>query len=127
MRAVLLVLALTALAACHEDAPTPVADPLALIGTGTDWRITEIAGAAVPEAVSVTMLSPEPGMIAGRVLVALRPLGKAAPPVQRKTKRHGCPPPRVLTRRQASAGARPRAPAAPSGSSRRPAPGGLPG
>ena len=65
MRAVLLVLALTALAACKEDAPTPAADPLALIGTGTEWTITEIAGAAVPEGIRVTMLSPEPGMIAG--------------------------------------------------------------
>ena len=65
MRVAVLALALIALAACQEDAPTPAADPLALIGTGTEWTITEIAGAQVPEGIRVTMLSPEPGMIAG--------------------------------------------------------------
>lgn len=65
MRVAVLALALIALAACQEDAPTPAADPLALIGTGTEWTVTEIAGAPVPEGIRVTMLSPEPGMIAG--------------------------------------------------------------
>ncbi|WP_444463279.1 META domain-containing protein [Rhodobacter capsulatus] len=65
MRVAVLALALIALAACQEDAPTPAADPLALIGTGTEWTVTEIAGAAVPEGIRVTLLSPEPGMIAG--------------------------------------------------------------
>ena len=65
MRVAVLALALIALAACKEDAAQTPADPLALIGTGTEWTLTEIAGAAVPADVSVTILSPEPGMIAG--------------------------------------------------------------
>lgn len=65
MRVALPALALIALAACQEDAPTPAADPLAPLGSAVNWRITEIAGAAVPEGIRVTMLSPEPGVIAG--------------------------------------------------------------
>lgn len=64
MRVAVLALALIALAACKEDATAP-ADPLALIGTGTEWTVTEIAGTAVPAAIKVTLLSPEPGMLAG--------------------------------------------------------------
>lgn len=65
MRVAVLALALIALAACKEEAATAPADPLALIGTGTEWTVTEIAGTAVPAGVSVTILSPEPGMLAG--------------------------------------------------------------
>ena len=67
MRVAVLALALIALAACKEEAATAPADPLALIGTGTEWTVTEIAGTAVPAGVSVTILSPEPGMLTGTI------------------------------------------------------------
>ena len=62
MRVAAFLLALAVLAACKEDTP---ADPLGLIGSGVEWTVTEIAGVAVPASVKVTLLSPEPGMIAG--------------------------------------------------------------
>lgn len=57
----LIALACLALAACR-DKP---ADPLELIGKQTEWTVTEIAGAPVPEGVKVTITQPEPGMLAG--------------------------------------------------------------
>ena len=65
MRVVLLVLALTALAACKEDAAKAPIDPLSLMGRAVEWAVTEVAGTPVPEGISVTLLSPEAGMIAG--------------------------------------------------------------
>ena len=57
-----LAFALLALAACREEAP---ADPLAALPVGGEWRVTELAGAPVPEGVSVTLGRPEAGLIAG--------------------------------------------------------------
>ena len=65
MRAPLLVLALFALAACKEEVAQAPTDPLALMGREVAWSVTELAGSPVPEGVSVTLLSPETGMIAG--------------------------------------------------------------
>lgn len=61
-RLTLTALACLSLAACKEQTVT---DPLELLGTNTEWQITEIAGTAVPEGVKVTMLRPEVGMLAG--------------------------------------------------------------
>jgi len=63
--AVLALAALVALAACKEDKPKAPIDPLSLMGREVEWVVTEVAGTPVPEGVSVTMLSPETGMIAG--------------------------------------------------------------
>jgi len=57
--------ALLALAACKEEAARAPLDPLSLMGTEIEWTVQEIAGTPVPEGVTVTLLSPEPGMIAG--------------------------------------------------------------
>lgn len=58
----LATLACLSLAACKTEA---TADPLDLLGLDAEWHVTEIAGDAVPETVRVTLLRPEPGMIAG--------------------------------------------------------------
>ncbi len=58
----LAAMAFLSLAACKE---TAVADPLELLGTNTEWTVTEIAGTAVPEGVKVTLMRPEAGMLAG--------------------------------------------------------------
>ncbi len=60
-----LALAVLALSACKPEAPAPVQDPLSLLGAGGEWRITEIAGTAVPADVTVTLSLPEAGRIAG--------------------------------------------------------------
>lgn len=65
MRVAVLALALVALAACKEDAPKAPIDPLSLMGKDVEWAVSDIAGAPVPEGISVTLLSPETGMIAG--------------------------------------------------------------
>lgn len=59
------VLTVLTLAACKPEAPAPVQDPLTALGQGIEWRITEIAGKAVPEDVTVTLSAPEAGMLAG--------------------------------------------------------------
>lgn len=58
----LAVMACLSLAACKE---TAVTDPLELLGIKTEWTVTEIAGTAVPDGVTVTMQRPEAGMLAG--------------------------------------------------------------
>lgn len=62
-RPLLAALACLALIACRDEATA--GDPLALFGTGVDWRVTEIAGQPVPEGVEVTITQPEAGLIAG--------------------------------------------------------------
>ncbi|MFT3687851.1 META domain-containing protein [Paenirhodobacter sp.] len=57
----LAAMACLSLAACKQDA----AAPPDVLGTGTEWTVTEIAGTPVPEGVTVTMQRPEPGMLAG--------------------------------------------------------------
>ena len=61
-RLILTALACLSLAACKDKA---AADPLELLGLNTEWAVREIAGSPVPEGVKVTLLRPEPGMIAG--------------------------------------------------------------
>jgi putative lipoprotein len=46
-----------------EAAPGP--DPLALMGQGVDWHVTEIEGRPLPAEVPVTMAMPQEGLIAG--------------------------------------------------------------
>lgn len=57
-------LACLSLIACREEAAAG-ADPLAMLGTGVEWRVTEIDGQPVPEGVTVTIVQPEPGLLAG--------------------------------------------------------------
>ncbi len=62
-RPLLAALACLALVACRDEAEA--ADPLALFGTGVEWRVIEIDGMVVPEGVEVTLAQPEAGLIAG--------------------------------------------------------------
>lgn len=57
-------LACLSLVACKDEAAAS-ADPLAVLGTGVEWRVTEIDGQPVPEGVTVTITQPEPGLLAG--------------------------------------------------------------
>lgn len=63
MRLALLVPLCLGLAGCKAE--PPAADPLALLGANSEWRVSEIAGAPVAPGVTVTLATPEPGLIAG--------------------------------------------------------------
>ena len=57
------LVALVTLAGCKDEAGAE--DPLSVLGSGRDWRVTEIAGQPVPEGVTVILSQPEPGLVAG--------------------------------------------------------------
>lgn len=61
-RLFLIAAATMALGACKAETPS---DPLELLGTNTEWTITDIAGAPVPGDAKVTILRPGVGTIAG--------------------------------------------------------------
>ncbi|RWR04468.1 META domain-containing protein [Sinirhodobacter populi] len=61
-RLFLIAAATMALGACKAETPS---DPLELLGTDTEWTVTDISGVPVPAEVKVTILRPAPGTIAG--------------------------------------------------------------
>jgi len=62
-RPLLAALACLALIACRDEANA--GDPLALFGTGVEWRVIEIDGMTIPDDVEVSIGQPEAGLIAG--------------------------------------------------------------
>ena len=61
MRTALLLAAVLAIAGCKTD----TAEGVSGLDAGARWAVVEIAGAPVPEGVSVTIEVAEPGVIAG--------------------------------------------------------------
>ncbi|PTV95812.1 heat shock protein HslJ [Rhodobacter aestuarii] len=66
MRPSLLLVLVLALAACKEEVPKPLTDPLNLLDHASQWHVFDIAGMVVPDGIAVTMTAPEPGVIAGQ-------------------------------------------------------------